>query len=111
MGERIYLLAFHSLPVADYVNIYGFDISDQKELEGKFRENEEKYRKLFEYMQELFFTADKVVPNEAGKPVNCRFDEANQALEHWIRVSPEEITGNGNLEFTWDWIHSGFGEL
>jgi PAS domain S-box-containing protein len=94
VGERVYLLAFHSLAGEECVNIYGFDISDQKELEGKLRENEEKYRKLFEYIQEIFFIADDVVPDEAGKPVDYRFAEANQTLEPWMRVSPEEITGN-----------------
>ena len=37
MGKRIYLIAFHPLPEEECVNIYGFDISDQKELEEKLR--------------------------------------------------------------------------
>src|SRR5665647_2496204 len=39
-GKRVYLVAFHPLPEEGHVNIYGFDISDQKELGGKFRESE-----------------------------------------------------------------------
>ncbi len=36
-GKRAYSLTFHLLPEDECVNIYGFDISDQKELEGKLR--------------------------------------------------------------------------
>ncbi|AAM06135.1 sensor histidine kinase [Methanosarcina acetivorans] len=106
MGERVYLLSFHSLAGEERVNIYGFDISDQKELEGKLRENEEKYHKLFEYMQEIFFIADELVPDEAGKPVDYRFAEANQTRESRMRVLPEEITGNMEFE-----IHPGLDTL
>jgi hypothetical protein len=35
-----YITAFHPLPEEECVNIYGFDISDQKEVEGKLRESE-----------------------------------------------------------------------
>ncbi len=34
VGKRVYLLTFHPLP-EEYVNVYGFDISGQKELEKK----------------------------------------------------------------------------
>ena len=40
VGKRVYLVAFHPLPEEECVNIYGFDISDQKELEEKLRESE-----------------------------------------------------------------------
>jgi hypothetical protein len=35
--NRVYLITFHPLPEEECVNIYGFDISEQKELEEKFR--------------------------------------------------------------------------
>jgi PAS domain S-box-containing protein len=54
-GNRIYLLAFHPLFEDECVNIYGFDISDQKELENKLRESEEKFRQLAENIEEVFF--------------------------------------------------------
>ena len=37
VGKRVYLVAFHPLPEEECVNIYGFDISDQKELEEKIK--------------------------------------------------------------------------
>ena len=42
VGNKVYLVAFHPLPEEGHVNIYGFDISDQKELEEKYRESERK---------------------------------------------------------------------
>lgn len=43
VGKKVYLATFQPLPEEEYVNIYGFDISDQKVLEEKLRESEEKY--------------------------------------------------------------------
>jgi len=34
-GKRVYLVTFYPLPEEECVSIYGFDISDQKELEEK----------------------------------------------------------------------------
>ena len=42
VGKRVFLAEFHSLLEDECVNIYGFDISDQKELEEKLRESEER---------------------------------------------------------------------
>ena len=39
-GNRVYLVSFHPLQEEDYVNIYGFDISDQKEFKEKVQESE-----------------------------------------------------------------------
>ena len=44
VGKSVYLITFQPLPEEECVNIYGFDISDQKVLEEKLRESEEKYR-------------------------------------------------------------------
>ena len=43
VGKRAYLIVFHPSPEQECVSISGFDISDQKEVEGKLRENENKY--------------------------------------------------------------------
>ena len=40
VGKRVYLVVFHPLPEQECVNISGFDISDQKELEEKLQESE-----------------------------------------------------------------------
>uniref|UniRef100_UPI0025F79922 PAS domain S-box protein n=1 Tax=Methanosarcina sp. UBA5 TaxID=1915593 RepID=UPI0025F79922 len=40
MGKKVYFIVFHPLPERECVNIYGFDISDRKKLEGKSLESE-----------------------------------------------------------------------
>jgi len=40
VGKIVYLLAFHPSSEEERVTIYGFDISDQKEIEGKLKESE-----------------------------------------------------------------------
>ncbi|MDY9927177.1 PAS domain S-box protein [Methanosarcina sp.] len=40
MGKRAYFLVFHFLPEQEYVNIYVFDITNRKKLEGKLQESE-----------------------------------------------------------------------
>jgi len=47
VGKKTYLVAFHPLPEEDYVNIYGFDISGQKELEEKLRIKEKQHDVLY----------------------------------------------------------------
>jgi ligand-binding sensor protein len=42
VGKRVYLVTFHPLPEEECVNIYGFDISDQKEFEEKVQESKAK---------------------------------------------------------------------
>ncbi len=40
VGNRVYLVTFHPSPEGECVNVYGFDISDQKGLEEKLRVKE-----------------------------------------------------------------------
>ena len=40
--NRVYVVSFHHLPEEECVNIYGFDISDQKKLEERLQESEKK---------------------------------------------------------------------
>jgi ligand-binding sensor protein len=40
--KRVYLVVFHPIPEQESVSISGFDISDQKELDGKVRKDEAK---------------------------------------------------------------------
>lgn len=50
-GKRIYLVAFHPLPYEEYINIYGFDISCQKDLEKKLQEAYENLQVQSEELQ------------------------------------------------------------
>lgn len=48
MGKKIYSVSFHPLSEEECVNIYGFDISEQKETEEKLRKNESDLKKAQE---------------------------------------------------------------
>jgi PAS domain S-box-containing protein len=52
VGKKVYLVTFHPIPENESVNLYGFDISDQKTLEEKLRESEEKYHNIVETANE-----------------------------------------------------------
>ena len=64
VDNRTYLVAFHSLPEEECVNMYGFDISDQKEIEARLREANEKTQEQAEELQvfneELHVQADEL---------------------------------------------------
>jgi PAS domain S-box-containing protein len=76
--KRVYLIAFHPLPEEECVNIYGFDISDQKELEEQLRKSEAKYRNLFETVQEVFYI-DLLIYDKQGNVVDWIFEDLNPA--------------------------------
>ena len=85
VGNRVYLVAFHPSPEGECVNIYGFDISDQKELEGKLRESEMLYRTLIKHSMDAIILAD---PRNGGKILS-----ANPAACGMLRWSEEELIG------------------
>ena len=55
------------------------DISQHKEAEHTLRESEERYRNLFNSIDEGFCVIEKI-PDEAGAPVDFRYVEANPAF-------------------------------
>jgi PAS domain-containing protein len=63
-GNRVYLISLHNLPEEECVNIYGFDISEQKELEEKLQESKEQYRMLFDHSMDGIILSD---PIDGGK--------------------------------------------
>ena len=72
-GNRVYLVSFHPLPEEDGVNIYGFDISEQKELEGKYSD-----------------TVEKSIPFQALLDANHALQDEIQSLRARIE-EPEEL--------------------
>jgi PAS domain S-box-containing protein len=85
--RRTYLVAFHPLHEEECVNIYGFDISDQKELEKKLCESEERERAR---SNELATVLDAV-------PVAVYIAHDPQVLQ---------LTGN---RLSYEWLHVPVG--
>jgi PAS domain S-box-containing protein len=76
--NRVYSLAFHSLPKEECVNIYGFDITDQKELEEKLREA---YENLQVQSEEFQAQSEEIqVQNEELQSQTEELQEFNEAL-------------------------------
>jgi PAS domain S-box-containing protein len=74
--------------------------TQNEEIQEAYRalsESEEKYRKLFENMHEGFFIAD-IITDEAGKPVDYRIIEANQAFKAQTGIPGKELIGKTALE-------------
>jgi PAS domain-containing protein len=78
VGNRVYLIVFHPILDAECVNISGFDISDQKELEEKLLESEARYRDVFETVQEVFYI-DRLIYDKQGNVVDWIFEDFNPA--------------------------------
>jgi PAS domain S-box-containing protein len=88
-GNRVYSVAFHPLPEEECVNIYGFDISDQKELEEKLRESEEKYHEIVETANEDMVLTD----------AELRITSFSEKLTNKVGYSKKEVIGRPWLDF------------
>ena len=80
VDNRVYLVSFHHIPEEERVNIYGFDISDQKKLERKLRESERKYHLLYENMLDGFAYC-RMLYDDSGNPVDFIYLDTNSAFE------------------------------
>ncbi|RPJ77424.1 MAG: PAS domain S-box protein, partial [Alphaproteobacteria bacterium] len=87
-GNRVYLIVFHPLPEQECVNISGFDISDQKEVEGKLRESENKYRNIVETSVEGIWIFNAL----------SETTYVNEKMAEMLGYKPEEVIGR----FIWD---------
>ena len=73
------------------------DISIRKEVKKKLKESEERYRLLFENMEEGF-SLNEIITNEKGEAVDFRFLEVNAAYEHHTGMKASECIGRTMLE-------------
>jgi PAS domain S-box-containing protein len=113
VGNKLYLVIFSPLPEEQYVSISGFDISDQKKSEKgmvsearekaerdtpveELRKSEEKYRFLFDFVDEGFCIIEMIFDAE-GKPVDYLFLETNRAFER--QTGMHDATGKRMREF------------
>ena len=81
-GARVFLLTLAPVEGADYVNVYGRDVTERKLAVEGLRESEEWFRNVFEGSRDAIF----IIDGEA------RFVDVNEAGSGLTGYSREEIT-------------------
>ena len=97
VGNRVYLVVFHPLSIQECVNISGFDISDQKELEEKPLESEKKYQELFNLIEQAVEIGE-IVFDEKGQPIDNIILDVNLEYEKLSGLRREQVIGRGFKE-------------
>jgi PAS domain S-box-containing protein len=80
-----------------YANLYGWDVTDRKRAEEALRENEERYRGLFESMNEGF-ALHELICDEKGEPSDYRFLDVNPAFERQTGLKRQDVVGRTVIE-------------
>jgi len=91
VGKKSILIVFHPLPNEERVYISGFDISDQKEIERKLRESENKYRNIVETSVEGIWIFNAV----------SETTYVNEKMAEMLGYNREEMIGS----FIWDFAY------
>lgn len=73
------------------------DLIEQVQYKQKLKESEERYRSLFEHMNEGFFLAEMIY-DDSGRPVDYLHLFANPALEEVIGLKRDVIVGKTRKE-------------
>ena len=91
VGKKSILIVFHPLPNEERVYISGFDITDQKEVERKLRESENKYRNIVETSVEGIWIFSAV----------SETTYVNEKMAEMLGYNREEMIGS----FIWDFAY------
>jgi len=73
------------------------DVEDHARAEAALRESEDKYRTLFEEMDEGFAMCE-LVRDDTGRPVDFRYLDLNSALTTHVGIAPEALRGRRATE-------------
>ena len=89
------------------------DITDLKQAEDALRESENRYRTLFECMQEGFYLS-RIILDDDGRPCDYIYLDANQAFERIMGLPRDQIIGRSAKELVpnlkSDWLEV-FGKV
>jgi len=91
IGNKTYLVVFSPLHEQGCVNISGFDISDQKDLEERLWESEERFRSAFD---------DSAVAMALVGP-DARCFKVNDAFCRLLGFEKSEMEGLTSIDFTY----------
>ena len=80
-----------------YANLYGWDVTDRKRAEAALQESEERYRRLFESMNEGF-ALHELLYDESGEPCDYRFLDVNPAFERLTGLKRQDVVGKTVVE-------------
>lgn len=69
-----------------------YDITARKHAEAQMRENESRWRNLFDQMQEGFFVGE-AIRDTSGHMIDFSFVELNPAFEHQTGIAPSHAAG------------------
>jgi PAS domain S-box-containing protein len=96
-----------------YANLYGWDVTNRKRAEEALQESEERYRRLFESMNEGF-ALHELICDEKGEPSDYRFLDVNPAFERLTGLKRQDVVGRTVIEVLPDieplWIKR-YGEV
>ena len=85
------------VPFSDDLYIhYFFDINDRKNAEDALRENEKKYRDLFDNSADIIYTMD----------LDGNFKDVNKATEDITGYTKNELIGNNFKDYTPETLHA-----
>ncbi len=113
IADRDFAFAVTPIVEGQYANLYGWDVTARKRAESALQESEERYRRLFEGMNEGFALYE-LLCDQSGRPCDYRFLAVNPAFERLTGLKRQDVVGRTVVEVMPgtepDWIQR-YGEV